>query len=128
VCRACWGEYGSPAIDTPAVREAAASIRDVYEWSGVGGNLHVEIDDWNLEDRNFEFDPIAENVHESGPDQLAVERRCWDRLKALTEDGRASALALYEGFWGEFDRATPGRSGVEWVESPGGILMPKDQD
>lgn len=122
MCYGCWEEAGKPTIDTPAVRAAAAAIAEVYEHSCVGGNLHVVLDDWNLEDGNLEFcdgciqgagqmplEPDAHEMHHQynerkaadpdPPDQLAAERRCHDLLKPLTEDERASALALHEGFW-----------------------------
>jgi hypothetical protein len=55
MCYECWEEEGKPQIDTPAVREAAAAVGAVYELNGVGGNLHIVLDDWNLEDGSVEF-------------------------------------------------------------------------
>jgi hypothetical protein len=104
------------------VRAAAAAIAEVYEHSCVGGNLHIVLDDWNLEDGNLEFcdgcitgagqmplEPDAHEAHQrynrekrdnpDPPEQLAAERRCHDLLKVLTEEERASALALNDGFW-----------------------------
>jgi hypothetical protein len=87
-------------IDTSAVRAAAQAIGAVYEFSCVGGNLHKVCDDWNLEDGNLDFcaGSIAENFFEATPAQLAAERRCLGLLRALTEDERASALAIHGGF------------------------------
>jgi hypothetical protein len=84
------------------VREAAAAIGTVYEFSCVGGNLHIALDAWNLGDGKLDFcaGSIRDNVHEADPHQLACESRCLALLRALTEDERASALALHEGFWG----------------------------
>jgi hypothetical protein len=102
MCMQCWNEYGRVQLDTPRVREAAAAIGAVYRHSCIGGNLHVAIDDWNLEDENLDFcaSSIRENVHEAGPEQLDAESRCLALLRALTEDERASAMALHDGFWG----------------------------
>jgi hypothetical protein len=103
MCIQCWNEYDRPRLDSAAVRAAAAAIGEVYGYSCVGGNLHITLDDWNLGDGNLDFcaSSIRENVHEAGPEQLDAESRCLALLRALDEDGRASALALHEGFWGE---------------------------
>ncbi len=122
MCHGCWSEAGNPQIDTPAVRAAAKAVAEVYEHCSSGGNLHIVLDDWNVEDDNLEFcsscidgsgvmplgnDPADFHIHYNDekrvnpdpPDQLAAERRCCDLFMALTEDERASALALYDGFW-----------------------------
>jgi hypothetical protein len=119
MCHGCWtGEYNTPRIDTPAVRAIAPLAQRVYEFSCVGGNLHVVLDDWNLEDHNLEFcqgqldrrgqpDPEwAARVRwkptpDDPPEQLAAEQACLDALKGLTLPERASALAYFEGFWTE---------------------------
>jgi hypothetical protein len=101
MCMGCWEDYDSPRIDTEAVRAAAKAIAEVYEYSCVGGNLHVAIDDWNLDDDTIGRADgwLAEDIHEATAGQRAAERRCLDLLKALSEDERASALGLYDGFW-----------------------------
>ena len=118
MCHGCWVEEGKPAIDTPAIRAAAAAVAEVYEHSCVGGNLHIVLDDWNLEDGSLAFcdAQIARGGHPDdpehspwytkeklenpdSPEQLAAERRCCDLFKALTVEERASALAFYDGFW-----------------------------
>jgi hypothetical protein len=104
VCQGCWEQWGSPAVDTPAVREAARLIGAVYGFGETGGNLHVQLEDWNLEQDLF-LDalalPDAEfNVWGGPPEQVAAERACAAAMAALGDDERASALALYEGFWG----------------------------
>lgn len=123
MCSGCWEEAGKPIIDTPAVRMAAAAAAEVYEHSCVGGNLHIVLDDWNVEDGNLEF--CSQCIDAAGampgvtetspefhqrynakkranpdpPEQLAAERACCDLLMALTEDERYSALALFDGLW-----------------------------
>lgn len=101
MCRGCWEEYERPEIDTPAVREASRAIAEVYEFAETGGDLHIVLDDWNLEDHSLAF--CREAIEEDSDftfREREVERRCLSLLRALTEDERASALALYEGFWG----------------------------
>ena len=116
MCHGCWVEEGQPVVDTPTVRAAAKAIAEVYEHSCVGGNLHIVLDDWNLEDdslafcdgcikRNGLMDPEHykrfpnDRREEDSPEQLAAERRCHDLFAAMTVPERASALALYDGFW-----------------------------
>jgi hypothetical protein len=100
MCYGCWQECGEPTIDTSAVRAAARAIGVVYSHDCVGGNLHNVIEDWNLEDGNLDFcaGSIAENFFEATPAQLAAERHCLGLLRALTEDERASALAMHGGY------------------------------
>jgi hypothetical protein len=55
MCRGCWEEYGECVIDSPSIRAAAAAMDAVYEFHCAGGNLHIVLDDWNLEDESLEF-------------------------------------------------------------------------
>jgi hypothetical protein len=122
MCYGCWEEAGKPQIDNARVRAAVSLIEDVYQHSCVGGNLHIVLDDWNVEDGNLEFCsqcidaagvmPLGENPpefhvrfnsekrkHPDPPDQLAAERACCDAFKAMSETERLSALALSDGYW-----------------------------
>jgi hypothetical protein len=101
MCSACWSEEGEPAINTPAVREAAAAVEAVYNHSCVGGNLHIVLDDWNIEDDSLEFCRVQIERGDHGTEEeRATERRCHDLMRALSVPERASALALYSGYWG----------------------------
>lgn len=122
MCYGCWEEAGKPQIDNEKVRAAVPLIAEVYGYSCVGGNLHIVLDDWNIEDGNLEFcsgcingagvmplEDGAADCHQryndekrknpDPPDQLAAERACCDAFMAMTEDERSSALALYDQFW-----------------------------
>lgn len=99
MCVGCWEEYGSPRIVNPAVLAAAKVIDAVYAFSCVGGNLHVVIDDWNLDLCNEADAYIATNIHEASAEQLAAERECLRLLLSLDEDERASALAIRDGYF-----------------------------
>jgi hypothetical protein len=137
MCYGCWEEAGKPVIDTPAVRAAAAAVEEVYQHNCMGGNLHIVLDDWNIEDGNLEFCNQCINgagvmplegstfpahlryndqkrANPDPPEQLAAERKCHDLFAALTIDERASALALNDGFWQptEANASRPGREGV----------------
>lgn len=118
MCYGCWEEYGKPVIDTPAVREAANSVAEVYAYACTGGNLHIVLDDWNLEDGSLQFcdgcikrgghpeDPNDSPwhtkqtlEHPDSAEQLAAERRCHDLFAALSVVERASVLALVDQYW-----------------------------
>jgi hypothetical protein len=131
MCHGCWVEYGQPQIDSSAVREAARAIAAVYDFSCVGGDLHIVIDDWNLEDDNLEWcaGEIDKNEFHASTEQLASERLCLDLLRPLSEDERASALALYDRFWkpdGEviFDPPEPPMAPPPTIrQTPGGLYI-----
>lgn len=87
MCYGCYEEAGSPAIINDKTKAAAALVAEVYEYSLVGGNAHIVVDDWNLEDDNIRWcldTALAENVHEADDEQLAAERACLEALLALT--------------------------------------------
>ncbi len=73
-------------------------IASLYEVAPAGGNLHCELDDWNIDDEFFEgeFSPYNKDVPAT---QLALERELFEALKAMTLAERASALALHDGFF-----------------------------
>lgn len=98
MCYMCYEDYGKPAIVTEKTKAAAALVAKVYEFSCVGGNAHNVVDDWNLEDDCIRWcldEALKTNVHEADAKQLAAERACLEALLALTEDERASAMALH---------------------------------
>lgn len=97
MCFDCYERYGRPRIVTEATILAADLIAKVYTFSCVGGNLHCELDDWNIDDGFFdgEFDPWDETV---SVEQLEAERSCFNALKPMTLDERASALAIFDGY------------------------------
>lgn len=99
MCLGCYAEAGFPKIISPTTRHLVELSEKVYEFSCVGGNLHCELDDWNLEDNFFEDDEMkVYHPDSSPPEQIAVERECYAALKAATEDERYSAMALRDGY------------------------------
>lgn len=90
MCKSCWIEYGSPTTKTEATLAAVALIDAVYGESLVGGELHIMVDDWNLEDHHIAF--CASHV------KTDAEKACLAALTALPLAQRAVALALYDGF------------------------------
>ena len=98
MCIGCYEEYGAPKIVSDKTLAAADLVRVVYEHSVVGGNLHVQLDDWNIEDEFWE------EFHPNGFDgeteeQLSAERRCFDAFKAMSLEERASALAICDQYF-----------------------------
>lgn len=95
MCFGCWAERDYPQIENVAVLCAVPLIAAVFEESPSGGNLHVVIEDWNLE---TEFCQPEE-------DWTQAEKACGAYLVDMTEDERASALARYEGWEAEDAKA-----------------------
>ena len=101
MCGGCWERYECQQIDTPQVREAAKLIRELYDDHDeiVGGMLHVQLDDWNIDDAFWvdPFEPYLIELH--GREPLPVERKIVEVMAAMSEENRASALALADGHW-----------------------------
>ncbi len=102
MCSDCWKEFGSPKILNSAVLKAVTLISAIYEFSTVGGNLHVQLDDWNIEDEYWrQFKPFRDDATE---EELEKERQCFEAMKLLDIEERASALALNDGYWSHNNR------------------------
>lgn len=107
MCYGCWNDSEQARIDNEQVRAVAVMIAQIYENHCTGGMLHIVLDDWNIEDHNIRWcldEAITEAANggyggDIHPDDLALMRRCGEAMLALTEEERASALALYDGFW-----------------------------
>lgn len=95
MCYGCYEEYGKPQIISPETIAASGLIRRVYDFNGVGGNLHAQLDDWNIEDEFFDEFKV---FNETTPEQLVAEQACFNAMRTLTIEQRASALALYDGW------------------------------
>lgn len=107
MCYGCYEEYGFPKIVTESTLAAAEAAKKVYEFSCVGGNLHIVLDDWNIEDESLEFcrqsiirvrAGTPGQYDDTEPEQVDAEDGCLKLLEAMSIQERASALAL----WNEF--------------------------
>lgn len=101
MCKACYEESGSPKIINDKTRKASELIKAVYEFNLVGGNCHLVLDDFNLEDSAIDWclkEGITSNVHEHNAEQLKTEVECLLFLKTLTLDERTSAMAMYRNW------------------------------
>lgn len=104
MCDSCWVERGSPIIDTPQVRAAAALLVRLDDEVPMRGGMHAQLDDWNIDDVHFSGDPKADlaplpSVYSLDARQQALVMETHAAMCALTEQERASALALEDGYW-----------------------------
>jgi hypothetical protein len=83
-------------IDNQQVRDAAELIGEVFQFSCVGGNLHIAIEDENLSNDDLKFcsKSIADNVHGSSDSLLDLEQECLDALAKLTYRERVIAVSI----------------------------------
>jgi Flp pilus assembly CpaF family ATPase len=80
-----------------AIDEMVKLVAEVYKHHGTGGNLHVILDDDNVEDV-FVLDAhnwIDENGAELTQEGLAAERDCLAKLRPLNELQRQEAIDRY---------------------------------
>jgi hypothetical protein len=86
-------------MNEAGIERAVRAIGIVYDHDIMGGNLHVLIDDENLDDENLEFGAraIAENLADGSADQVRAEQECLAALRELTEQERYVAVARYHG-------------------------------
>lgn len=84
-------------LDTPAIRAAVPTVKEVYRHNGVGGNLHVVVDDYNvLDDSLAACAKWIEEDDRCSEAQRRAERACLAALTPLTPEERASAIRLAE--------------------------------
>lgn len=69
----------------------------VYDWSSVGGNCHIVLDDDNLETPHIEWvltHAIPLNIHKHPPEALAIERECMEHYLTLSMTQRKKVARL----------------------------------
>lgn len=78
--------------------KAAKLIANVYEHDPVGGNAHIVVDDWNVEDHHIDFclECCDRNTRQD-IEKLKAERDCLLFLIGLSIPERYSALAIHDG-------------------------------
>lgn len=98
MCYSCWEERERPtalpadATETVALIEQLCEMRDC----GVGGPLHVVVDDFNIEDPLYWPEPGQLDYYAA--DVQAFARTVFDRLVSYSENERVAVLALREGW------------------------------
>ena len=106
---------GKPANVTPAALTAAGLAKRLYKLHASGADLHIVLDDWNLEDENVAFcrRQIAEGVDDPEystdvrnyfaeqhaiPGLLDIERGILDLIEPMAESERGAMMALFDDF------------------------------
>lgn len=85
--------------------EAVPLFKAVYDQprGGAGGNLHIVLDDWNIEDESIHYCMDTTKVERYFDGELDttltdIERRCAEHLLTMTMEERAAALAKFDGY------------------------------
>lgn len=102
MCESCWHQEGAPKINHPRNADVKRMFKTIYEHNEVGGNLHIVLDDMNVEDEHIQYcvdEAIPENYHKLSPEVNAIEKELGELLLTMTEQERYSALAYAEGWW-----------------------------
>lgn len=98
MCYGCFIDY------TPVVNDRVIAAARLVEPVDPYGALHVIVDDFNIEDEHI---LSARDDGDLTSDDLAL----LDAFEKMTEDERASALALHDGFIDETGRDLVGGQG-----------------
>ncbi len=101
MCYEWYEEEGKPDIVNDGTKKAAELAGAVYEFNCVGGNCHIVLDDFNIEDEDIEYcltQSLRNNLHDHTAEQLEIEKACLLAFKVLSVAERASALAIHEGW------------------------------
>ena len=100
MCHACYRGYGAHTAIAPEIVAAAKAVEALYEVHLAGGFLHIVTDDFNIEDCHVESvgESIANPEAWWGREPDEVEREAHRLLAALDVKGRATALAVWEGW------------------------------
>jgi hypothetical protein len=88
MCEGCWNDYGSPKLLTENVKKMVAMLPDVNPY----GAFHIYVDDFNIDDDDLRF---CMSEAEATPREIEFGKIA----AASSIDERASALALYDGYW-----------------------------
>ncbi len=116
MCIDCYRRYipGDPPPETAGISRARGLIEEIYdtEWGVVGGMLHVEVEDNNLDDRFFTEEgwqqilDVSTRFSYVSAEEYDLCRRTWEALRVLTPAERLVACmcdAEVEGFRTDVD-------------------------
>ena len=98
MCHGCYEFYGKPTVINNNVLKVAKLIDQIYLRNASGGNLHVQLDDWNIEDEFFEGD-LDQSSHEDINDLHRFELLAYELMKRMTLAERAAAIGFALHFW-----------------------------
>ena len=100
MCKQCWEEAGNPRIDNPEVRKAQQLISELYEIHSSGGDLHIVLDDWNVDNESLKFcyyEILLDTKLDRNDRDLHL--KVYYQLMKLTPQERISVLALNDNLW-----------------------------
>ncbi|MCA9366876.1 hypothetical protein KC887_01260 [Candidatus Kaiserbacteria bacterium] len=99
MCQECANHYEMVPV-TKEIKETAALVSCIYVEHGVGGNLHVLLDDWNIDgnvDKEWHSQNIQINYADMSPEGQAAERAVLAAFVDMTENERAMVLRIASG-------------------------------
>ena len=98
MCEACWDEYGEPNIVNEKTQAALMLVMQVYDavGGGAGGNLHIVLDDWNIEDDSIYYCLSGYGERSFDDIPTIIERACGGAFLDMTIQERASVLAKFD--------------------------------
>lgn len=106
MCTGCYLEFkenGCQDIFNDKVKRALELINAVYDAPNgdVGGLMHCELDDWNIEDQFFEDE--LKNWADYGDEEYKTNLECFEHMKSMSLAERNTALAIHWGVleWSE---------------------------
>jgi len=79
------------------MKKATDLIKSIYEFNVVGGNCHIVIDDYNIDDGSIDWclkHGLSSNIHEHTEKQLKIEKECLETLKVLSISNRKKVLDI----------------------------------
>lgn len=81
------------------VINCAILIDEVYKYTGAGGNAHIVVDDWNLEDHSIDYCiKCSQEDQDVDPREKKAVEECLFAMKELTEMERHCAMGIHDGF------------------------------
>ena len=92
MCFGCYEAMGAPLIVNEATIRASELVAEVYEEHPGGGSGHIVFDDFNISDEHVRW------CIENGSNMDEQTMKALQSFVPLSEDERASALALFEGW------------------------------
>lgn len=100
-----WEEYGSPTDWNPKVKRALELIRAIYQYEPVGGPMHAELDDWNIQGEitPYPYTPYPYLTEDEVEEVRAAVTELVPLLNTMTINERVSALARH---WNYLPTAT----------------------
>lgn len=100
MCKGCWLKHGAPTELPANADEIVEAIEALYEQPrcGVGGPLHVELDDLNLDLDGHIWEPWSPDYDPYPPETIAVAQKVCDLMNSLPVDQRYAVAAKWRGW------------------------------